>query len=161
MDETTDHVAALARHFIDLRDGSHDGAVTRRDKEIRFGEEARLLAPFARQVLDELNDGLLLGSGTITETEPRACADGGVEVIWALSWPKQRNAKIPPVTLHAYYGAGFHHPHLRGATVGDWPLNVIDAADAEAQLPILRAIAAADLHNLVFRADYRIVPAVN
>jgi hypothetical protein len=32
--------------------------------------------------------------------------------------------------------------------------------DAEGQLPILRAIASSDLHNLVFRADYRIVPAV-
>ena len=27
-------------------------------------------------------------------------------------------------------------------------------------LPILRAIASGDLHNLVYRADYRIVPAV-
>jgi len=32
--------------------------------------------------------------------------------------------------------------------------------DAAAQLPILRAIASSDLHNLVFRADYGIVPAV-
>jgi hypothetical protein len=32
--------------------------------------------------------------------------------------------------------------------------------DAAAQLSILRAIASSDLHNLVYRADYRIVPAV-
>ena len=32
---------------------------------------------------------------------------------------------------------------------------------AAAQLSILRAIASSDLHNLVYRADYRIVPAVN
>ena len=31
---------------------------------------------------------------------------------------------------------------------------------AAAQRPILRAIASSDLHNLVYRADYRIVPAV-
>jgi hypothetical protein len=53
-----------------------------------------------------------------------------------------------------------HHPHLRGATVGVWPLNVFSADDAAAELPTLRAIAAADLHNLVFQSDYRIVPAV-
>jgi hypothetical protein len=29
-----------------------------------------------------------------------------------------------------------------------------------AQLSILRASASSDLHNLVYRADYRIVPAV-
>jgi hypothetical protein len=62
--------------------------------------------------------------------------------------------------LHAYFGAGFHHPHLRGATVGDWPLNVFSVQDATDQLPILRAIATTDLHNLVFQSDYRIIPAV-
>ena len=62
--------------------------------------------------------------------------------------------------LHAYFGASFHHPHLRGATVGDWPLNVSSVKDATDQLPMLRAIATGDLHNLVFQADYRIIPAV-
>jgi hypothetical protein len=62
--------------------------------------------------------------------------------------------------LQAYFGAGFHHPHLRGTTVHDWPLNVFNEDDAAAQLSILRAIASSDLHNLVYRSDYRIVPAV-
>ena len=62
--------------------------------------------------------------------------------------------------LQAHFGGGFHHPHLRGTTVHDWPLNVFSDEDAAAQLSILRAIASSDLHNLVYRADYRIVPAV-
>jgi hypothetical protein len=37
---------------------------------------------------------------------------------------------------------------------------VFSQEDAAAQLSILRAIASSDLHNLVYRADYRIVPAV-
>ena len=41
--------------------------------------------------------------------------------------------------------------------VHGWPLNVFCDEDAAAQLPILRAIASSDLHNLVFRADYGIV----
>jgi hypothetical protein len=56
--------------------------------------------------------------------------------------------------LQAYFGAGFHHPHLRGTTVHDWPLNVFSHEDAAAQLSIIRAIASSDLHNLVFRTDY-------
>jgi hypothetical protein len=67
---------------------------------------------------------------------------------------------VPPITVHAYFGADFHHPHLRGGTVGDWPLNVFNGVDASDQLAIVRAIAAAELHNLVFQADYRIIPAV-
>jgi hypothetical protein len=39
---------------------------------------------------------------------------------------------------------------------------VFDAMQAEAELPTLRAIASADLHNLVFQlgGDVRIIPAV-
>jgi hypothetical protein len=62
--------------------------------------------------------------------------------------------------LQAYFGGGFHHPHLRGTTVRDWPLNVFSEEDATAQLPILRAIASSDLHNFVYQSDYRIVPAM-
>ena len=66
---------------------------------------------------------------------------------------------ITPVTLEALYGHSFHHLHLRGATVGVWPLNVFSADDAEAELGTLRPIAAADLlHNLVFQRNYRSVP---
>ena len=79
---------------------------------------------------------------------------------WALSWPQQGAAGVEPIVLHAYFGGGFHHPHLRGTTVHDWPLNVFSDEDAAAQLSILRAIASSDLHNLVYRSNYRIVPAV-
>jgi len=53
-------------------------------------------------------------------------------------------------------------PHLQSGTVGDWPLNVFDDEQAAAELPTLRAMAAADIHNLVFQlgGDYRIIPAV-
>jgi hypothetical protein len=77
-----------------------------------------------------------------------------------LSWPEQRATGVQPIALQAYFGSGFHHPHLRGTTVHDWPLNVFSDEDAVAQLSILRAIASSDLHNLVYGADYRVVPAV-
>jgi hypothetical protein len=154
------YITSLIRHFEDLRDGTHGGSASRKDKEAHFEKEVRLLAPIARQVLTEMNTSLLLDTGQVTETGLRRTADGGLQASWALSWPEQRAAGIPPIELQAYFGAGFHHPHLRGTTVHDWPLNVFSDEDAAAQLSTLRAIASGDLHNLVFQADYRIVPAV-
>jgi hypothetical protein len=154
-------VPALLRHFADLRDGKHgDDAVTRQAKESLFADAVGLLAPYAVQVLDEINEGLLLGTGTVADSGFTRHADGGISVAWTLSWRSQRTEGIRPITLEAHYGAGFHHPHLHGATVGEWPLNVFDDAQAAAEVPTLRAIASADLHNLVFQRDYRIVPAI-
>jgi len=154
------YITSLIRHFEDLRDGTHGGSVSRKDKEAHFEKAVQLLGPIARQVLTEMNTSLLLDTGQLTETGLRSTEDGGLEALWTLSWPEQRAAGVEPIVLHAYFGGGFHHPHLRGTTVHDWPLNVFSEEDAAAQLSILRAIASSDLHNLVYRADYRIVPAV-
>jgi hypothetical protein len=153
-------ITSLTRHFEDLRDGTHGGSKSRQDKEAHFKTEVQLLAPIAHQVLTEMNTMLLLGTGALTETGLRRTGDGGLEASWVLSWPEQRAARIPPIALHAYYGGTFHHPHLRGTTVHDWPLNVFSDEDAAAQSSLLQAIAAGDLHNLVYHADYRIVPAI-
>ncbi len=150
---------ALLRHFADLRDGRHGDAVDRADKERLFVVAAELLDPVARRALDELNDDLLLGGGTVEHTGVRRSGDSGLEAWWTLSWPECQAAGVAPIIIRAHYGRGFHHPHLSGGTVGEWPLNVFTAEQAAAELPTLRAIAAADLHNLVFQADYRIVPA--
>jgi len=153
------YIAELLRHFADLRDGTHGDATSRRDKEQLFTEAVSLLDPYARQALNEINAHLLLDTGKVTATGVRTSASGGVDAVWALSWPEQRATGINPIVIDAFYGSGFHHPHLRGGTVGDWPLNVFTQEQAADQLPTLRAIAAADLHNLVFQRDYRIVPA--
>src|SRR3981189_1541532 len=155
------YITSLIRHFEDLRDGTHGGSASRKDKEAHFERAVLLLAPIARQVLTEMNTSLLLDTGQLTETGLRRTADGGLNASWALSWPEQQAAGVQPIMLQAYFGGGFHHPHLRGTTVQDWPLNVFSDEDAAAQLSILRAIASSDLHNLVYRADYRIVPAVS
>jgi hypothetical protein len=152
---------ALRRHFADLRDGDHGGARSRPDKERLFAAAVPLLDPHARQALEEINAGLLLGTGEVTATGVRRSADGGIDAVWALSWPEQQAAGIGPVVIRAYFGAGFAHPHLQSATVGDWPLNVFDEQQAATELPTLRAMAAADVHNLVFQlgGDVRIIPA--
>jgi hypothetical protein len=160
-DNVPAYVRALMRHFVDLRDNTHGASTSRHDKEDHFARAVELLHPVAGQVLREMNTLLLLESGRITGTGSQRTPDGGLAASWALSWPEQRSAGVSPVVLMAYYGIGFHHPHLRGATVGDWPLNIFTRSDAADQLHLLRAIASAELHNLVFQADYTIVPAVS
>lgn len=156
------HLSGLLRHFAELRDGTHgNGAVTRADKERLFSTAVMHLNPYARQALVEMNDTLLLGSGTIDATGVVTSPGGDVSATWTLGWHEQEEARIRPIILQAFFGRGFHHPHLRGGTVGDWPLNVFSDSDAATELPTLRAIAAAELHNLVFQRDYRIVPATS
>src|SRR5260370_23551906 len=60
---------------------------------------------------------------------------GSVEAISALSWPEQQAAGISPIIIRAHYGAGAHHPHLQGGTVGDWPLHVFDEREADGGAP--------------------------
>jgi hypothetical protein len=160
-DDVPAHARALIRHFVDLRDNTHGGSTGRHDKEDHFARAVELLNPVASQVLRETNAFLLLESGRVAGTGLQRTSDGGLVASWALSWPEQSSVGVSPVVLMAYYGIGFHHPHLRGATVGDWPLNIFSRSDADDQLHTLRAIASAELHNLVFQADYRIIPAVN
>ncbi len=149
---------ALLRHFADLRDGNHGDAVDRPGKEKLFATAVALIDGPVRQVLGEADRHLLAGSGEIAATGLTDDADGPAAG-WTLSWPEQRAADLPPLGFVAHFGRAFHHPHLRGVTVRDWPLNVFTAEDAAALVPTLRAIVTADLHNLVFQRDYRIVPA--
>src|SRR5438445_3902505 len=153
--------SALLRHFADLRDGTHGGAKSRRDKERLFAAAVPLLDRHARRALEEIDTYLLLGTGEVTATGLRPSADGGSDAIWALSWPQQQAAGLKPVLIRGYFGAGFAHPHLQSGTVGDWPLNVFDEEQAATELPTLRAMAAADIHNLVLQlgGDVRIIPA--
>src|SRR6478672_1234037 len=148
--QTSRPTSALSRHFADLRDGTHGGARSRPHRERLFAAAVPLLDRHVRQALGEINTDLLLGTGDVTATGVRRSADGGIDAVWALSWPEQQAAGIEPIVIRAYFGAGFAHPHLQSGTVGDWPLNVFDEEQA-----------AADLHNLVFLVggDIRIIPA--
>jgi hypothetical protein len=154
-----EYTAELLRHFADLRDGTHGGASSRHDKERLFIAAVALLDPYARQPLEEINTGLLLGTGEVIATGVRR-GDDGLDAIWALSWPEQQAAAVDPIVIRGFYGASFHHPHLRAGSTGDWPFNVFDEEQAAALVPTLRAMASADLHNLVFQRDYRIIPAI-
>ena len=72
------YIISLIRHFADLRDGTHGGSASRKDKEVHFEKAVQLLAPVARQVLAEVNTSLLLDTGQLTETGLRRTADEGI-----------------------------------------------------------------------------------
>jgi hypothetical protein len=158
----SEYTGALLRHFADLRDGTHGDAISRRDKERLYTEAVALIDPHARQALEEINTDLLLASGEMTATGVRHSATGALEAVWALAWPEQLAAQINPIVIRAYFASGSPHPHLQGETVGDWPLNVFNEEQAAGELPILRAIASGEIHNLVLQTggDYRIIPAL-
>ncbi len=63
------YITSLIRHFADLRDGTHGGSASRKDKEAHFEKAVQLLAPVARQVLTEMNTSLLLDTGQVTERD--------------------------------------------------------------------------------------------
>jgi hypothetical protein len=105
-DGRPEYTAELLRHFVDLRDGTHGGVTSRRDKEQLFNAAVPLLDPHARQALEEINTYLLLNTGEVTATGVRR-SRGDLEAVWALSWPDQQAAGLNPVMIRAYYGAGF------------------------------------------------------
>jgi hypothetical protein len=105
----------------------------------------------------EMDQYLLEGSGEIHDSGMQRDGDGTTSRTWSLTWPEQRDRGISAVELVAWFGGSFHHPHLRGATVRDWALNVYAEPDAQDLLPVLRAVVAADVHNLIFQADWQII----
>jgi hypothetical protein len=71
-----DPAGALLRHFTDLRDRTHGGAGSRREKEELFAKAVPLIDPYARRALDEINQDLLPGTGQVTATGVRPQAAG-------------------------------------------------------------------------------------
>jgi hypothetical protein len=97
-DPRLEYTAELLRHFADLRDGSHGGAISRQEKERLFTATVALLDPYARQPLEEINTDLLLGTGEVTATGVRRRGNG-LDAIWALSWPEQQATTIKPIII--------------------------------------------------------------
>ena len=106
---TPAYITSLIRHFEDLRDGTHGGSASREDKEAHFENAVQLLAPIARQVLNEMNMNLLRDTGQLSESGLRRTPDRGLNASWALSWPEQQaeGHRISPFTPRAMQPAVF------------------------------------------------------
>lgn len=157
----------LMRHLADLRAVAYEGAAGRDGQLQMFRAAANYLSPVVEEILGELNERLLLGSGATTRDEAGSEADGAA-VTWSLSWPDQREAivratgkPLEPIAVVARLRPTHIHGHLGGSYFGDWPMQIISADDARRQAPIVLAIVEAELHQRVFEAggNWRLVPA--
>jgi len=153
----------VLRHLADLVTRTYEGAESWTDRVTLFGRAVELVDPVVRRVLEGTDRTFLDGTGEIS-LRSIALDDGGVAAHWELSWPRQREAvsrdggAVPPIRVIAWFRRSFTHPHLRGSTAGDWPLQVLSAADAERQEPIVRAIVEAELHQRIFEGRWAVVP---
>src|SRR5260370_41496216 len=68
---------ALLRHFVDLRDGTHGGASSQRDKERLYTAAVALLDPHARRVLEKINGYLLRDTRGGAAPDGRRSTGGG------------------------------------------------------------------------------------
>ncbi len=154
----------MLRHLADLVTGTYEGAESWPERLELFHRAVELIDPVVRRVLDETNVTFLDRTGdTVTRTVEQD--DGSMATHWELSWPRQREAvsrhggAVAPIQVIAWFRRTFTHPHLRGTSAGDWPLQVLSAADAARQELIVRAIVEAELHQRVFEGRWPVVPA--
>jgi hypothetical protein len=167
-------VEDMARHLDDLRTRGYEGALDRKDKEVVFRRAFDLTTPVALRVLEQVNTGYLQGAGRIAANRPESDGKDGLLASWSLTWPllekdidRLTGLPLPPVRLAAVFPIDWTHGHLAllnvsppGSVAFAWPFQVTDAADAERQEVILWAIAEAELHERVFRAEsnWRVLP---
>ncbi len=153
----------LMRHLADLVARSYEGATSWADRLTVFQQAVELLDPVVRDVLAEADAIFLETTGEVTRRSVEH-NDGSVGEHWELSWPRQREAvsrdggQVPPVQVIAWFRRSFNHAHLRGSVAGDWPLQVTSTDDAARQLPIVRAIVEAELHQRIYEGRYPVMP---
>lgn len=151
------------RHLADLVARRYEGAVSWPDRLMVFHQAVQLLDPVVRQIFAEADAIFLENTGEVTRCSVGQ-ADGSVGEHWELSWPRQREAlsrdggPVAPVQVIAWFRRSFNHAHLRGSTAGDWPLQVTSPDDATRQIPIVRAIVEAELHQRIYEGRYPVMP---
>lgn len=163
----------LRRHLTDLEVDSYEGAHDRGSRNDVFGRAFELLTPVAVSVLEDFNTHVLQGTGEIS-VHPLASREGlGLYGTWECSWPEQREARsrfdgtpIPPLQLQAFFPGEFTHGHLmigrpfyEDQPVSCWFMQVVDERDAARQRHALEAICETQVHEMIFTANWRIIPA--
>lgn len=154
----------IYRHLADLRSRTYEGAREWQDRVAVFRRAVELLDPVVRTVLGEVSQEFLSGTGTVhfRTGEDR---DGGVYAHWEMSWRQQRETpgrdggRVEPIQVMALFGRGSTHPHLRGAVAGMWPCQVISESDAARQVPVLRAIVEAEVHERIAQGSWQVIPS--
>ena len=149
----------LIRHLDDLRTGSYEGATTRAEREAIFRSAVELLSGTVLAALEAANLSLLDSGGT-------GCSPGLPMTATAGSPPAGNSAgqrsrrhregcspdRLAPAQVRAIFPRGWTHGHLRGGRLGNWPLQVTSAADVPGFGPVIGAIIAAELHEVIYES---------
>jgi hypothetical protein len=168
-DATSPRAEDLRRHLDDVRLHSYEGAGPRPERDKIFDLGVTLLGPVVTEIFEEVNADYLDGTGTVTHHPPADDEKGDRTASWELSWPEQRAAvdrqrpeggPVGPARVIAWFGARFTHGHLAGSdAVGHWPMQVLDEADARRQATVIRVILERELHEIIFRGNWHVMPA--
>ena len=163
----------LRRHLHDLEINGYEGATERTDRNYVFTRAFDLLTPVAIEVLEDFNSQVLYGTGEVS-TQPLSPREAlGLYGTWECSWPEQREARsrfdgapIPPLQLQAFFPGDFTHGHLMigrpfydDQPVSCWLMQVVDEKDARRQRHALESICETQVHEIIFTANWRIIPA--
>jgi hypothetical protein len=165
-------IDGIQRHLEDLKEDAYEGAsgAARHAPHLAAFE---LLTPIAVDVLQQINAQLLHGTGVVSVRAPGSDGSEGQIGSWLLTWPELSESssrftgkRLQPVTISAVFPAGFTHPHLvaggpvepRASSLAAWPMQVTSREDAEAQRPVLWAIATAEVHDRIYQSSWRVIP---
>ena len=151
--------AQMTRHLDDLRTRSYEGATTREQREAVFGAAVTLVSDTVQRALQAANAGFLDGHGTVAFSGVAPDGSGGAAASWELRWPAQQQTSgrlqpgpVAPVQVIAIFPRGWTHGHLRGRRLGNWPLQVTSASDVAGLEPVIGAIIAAELHEVIYES---------
>jgi hypothetical protein len=151
--------AQMTRHLDDLRTSSYEGATTREQREAVFGTAVTLVSDTVQRALQAANAGFLDGHGTVAFSGVAPDGSGGAAASWELRWQAQQQTSgrlqpgpVAPVQVIAIFPRGWTHGHLRGRRLGNWPLQVTSASDVAGLEPVIGAIIAAELHEVIYES---------
>ena len=164
----------LRRHLEDLEFDAYEGAKDREDRNAVFAKAFELLTPIALEVLQDFNLHVLAGVGDISVHQLSHREGLGLFGTWECTWPEQREARsrfddsaIPPLQLQVFFPGNFTHGHLmigrpfyEDQPVSCWLMQVTDEGDALRQRHALESICETQIHELIFTANWRIIPRV-
>jgi len=171
-ERTSVWIDGIERHLEDLRENAYEGA-SGVDRQSRYVAAFELLTPVAYDVLQHINAALLRGNGDVSVRAPGPDGGGGFIGSWLLTWPElaQSNSRLTgealqPVTISAVFPSGFTHPHLvaggpvdpHAASLAAWPMQITSSEDAEQYLPVIWAIATAEVHDRIYQSSWRVMP---
>jgi hypothetical protein len=181
-------VEDIVRHVWDLKTGTYEGVgegtpppfdgvgEKRGERERVFEAGFALATPLAESCLDQINQWLLQGTGTVSTRGPQSDGRGGLIGTWELTWPaleatvdRFTGSSMPPVRVAVVFPRTLFHAHLALLRVQPversegfvveagpdvicaWPFQVTSGSDVAHLEPLIWSIALGEIHERTAR----------